>query len=129
MSFITKFISNIINTQKMNWNKLETPEKLQEIIKNSDAIPVLIFKHSTRCSISSMALSRFERQWNQEKVGKVEPYYLDLIQYRNVSNLIAQELDIQHESPQVLLIENGKCTYHASHSAIYFDDLVGQVNA
>ncbi|WP_291727867.1 bacillithiol system redox-active protein YtxJ [Bernardetia sp.] len=129
MSFITKFISNIINTQKMNWNKLETPEKLQEIIKNSDATPVLIFKHSTRCSISSMALSRFERQWNQEKVGKVEPYYLDLIQYRNVSNLIAQELDIQHESPQVLLIENGKCTYHASHSAIYFDDLVGQVNA
>ena len=113
----------------MNWNTLETPEKLQEIIKNSDTTPVLIFKHSTRCSISSMALSRFERQWNQEKVGNVAPYLLDLIQYRNVSNLIAQELGITHESPQVLLIENGKCTYHASHSAIYFDDLVGKVNA
>ena len=108
----------------MNWNKLENPETLEKIIKNSDSTPVLIFKHSTRCSISSMALSRFERQWNQEKMGGVQPYYLDLIQHRNISNLIAQELNVTHESPQILLVENGKCTYHASHSAIYFDDLV-----
>ena len=110
----------------MNWNKLETPEKLQEIIQNSDSTPVLIFKHSTRCSISSMALSRFERQWNQEKMGKVHPYYLDLIQYRNISNLIAEKLDINHESPQILLVKNRKCIYNASHSAIYFDELVGK---
>jgi bacillithiol system protein YtxJ len=110
----------------MNWNQLESTEKLQEIIKNSDSTPVLIFKHSTRCSISTMALSRFERQWNQEKMGNVQPYYLDLIQHRDISNLIAQELNINHESPQVLLVENGKCTYTASHSAIYFDDLVGK---
>ncbi len=128
MNFITKFISKLINETTMNWNKLETPEKLQEIIKNSSSTPVLIFKHSTRCSISTMALSRFERQWNQEKIGKVEPYYLDLIQHRNISNLIAQELNVNHESPQVLLVENGKCTYSASHSAIYFDDLVGKTS-
>jgi bacillithiol system protein YtxJ len=128
MNLITKFISKLFNEQVMNWNKLETAETLQEIIKNSDITPVLIFKHSTRCSISSMALSRFERQWNQEKMGNVEPYYLDLIQHRNISNLIAQELNINHESPQVLLVENGKCTYHASHSAIYFDDLVGKTS-
>nr|WP_041264970.1 bacillithiol system redox-active protein YtxJ [Bernardetia litoralis] len=112
----------------MNWNKLETPETLQEIIKNSDTTPVLIFKHSTRCSISTMALSRFERQWNQEKMGNVEPYYLDLIKYKNISNLIAQELKITHESPQVLLVKNGKCIYNASHSSIYFDDLVGKAS-
>lgn len=112
----------------MNWNKLDSPEQLQEIIKNSDTTPVVIFKHSTRCSISSMALSRFERQWNQEKIGNAAPFYLDLIQYRNVSNLIAEELGITHESPQVLLVENGKCTYHASHSSIYFDDLVRELN-
>ncbi|WP_375561297.1 bacillithiol system redox-active protein YtxJ [Bernardetia sp. OM2101] len=129
MNLVTKFISKLFNEQVMNWNKLETPETLQKIIKNSDTTPVLIFKHSTRCSISSMALSRFERQWNQEKMGNVEPYYLDLIQYRNISNLIADELGINHESPQILLVENGKCTYHASHSAIYFDDLVLKANA
>lgn len=126
MNFITKFISKLINEPTMNWNQLESTEKLQEIIKNSDSTPVLIFKHSTRCSISTMALSRFERQWNQEKMGNVQPYYLDLIQHRDISNLIAQELNINHESPQVLLVENGKCTYTASHSAIYFDDLVGK---
>ena len=128
MNFITKFISKLINEPLMNWNQLETTEKLQEIIKNSDSAPVLIFKHSTCCSISSMALSRFERQWNQEKMGKVQPYYLDLIQHRNISNLIAEELNINHESPQVLLVENGKCIYNASHSAIYFDDLVGKAS-
>jgi bacillithiol system protein YtxJ len=127
MNLVAKFISKLFNEQVMNWNKLETPEKLQEIIKNSDSVPVLIFKHSTRCSISTMALSRFERQWNQEKMGKVQPYYLDLIQHRDISNLIAQELKINHESPQVLLVENGKCTYTASHSAIYFEDLVGKI--
>lgn len=111
----------------MNWNKLETPEQLQEIIQNSDATPVLIFKHSTRCSISTMALSRFERQWNQEKIGNVQPYYLDLIKHRDISNLIAEKLGITHESPQVLVVENGKCTYHASHSAIYFEDLVSKI--
>ncbi|AFM06024.1 bacillithiol system protein YtxJ [Bernardetia litoralis DSM 6794] len=128
MNLVTKFISKLFNEQVMNWNKLETPETLQEIIKNSDTTPVLIFKHSTRCSISTMALSRFERQWNQEKMGNVEPYYLDLIKYKNISNLIAQELKITHESPQVLLVKNGKCIYNASHSSIYFDDLVGKAS-
>ncbi len=126
MNLVTKFISKLFNEKIMNWNKLESTEKLEEIIKNSDTVPVLIFKHSTRCSISTMALSRFERQWNQEKIGNVAPYYLDLIQYRDISNLIAQELNINHESPQVLLIENGKCIYNASHSAIYFDDFMGK---
>ncbi|WP_338767656.1 bacillithiol system redox-active protein YtxJ [Bernardetia sp. ABR2-2B] len=129
MNLVTKFISKLFNEQVMNWNKLETPETLQEIIKNSATTPVLIFKHSTRCSISTMALSRFERQWNQEKIGNVQPYYLDLIQHRNISNQIAQELNVNHESPQILLVENGKCIYSASHSAIYFDDLVGKVKA
>lgn len=78
---------------------------------------VIVFKHSTRCSISSMALSRFESQLAAlENVAKV--YYLDLIKFRNISNELANFYKIEHESPQVLVVKNGICVYNASHMAI-----------
>ena len=76
---------------------------------------VIIFKHSTRCSISKMALYRVEG-FNSEKIN--EYYYLDLINYRNVSDEISEKFNLEHQSPQVLLIRNGKLIHHASHNAI-----------
>ena len=78
---------------------------------------VFIFKHSTRCSISRMALDRLERNL---KVN-APAYYLDLLSYRELSNLISERFSVQHESPQVLIIKNGACTLHASHNAITAD--------
>ncbi|CCH51377.1 hypothetical protein BN8_00297 [Fibrisoma limi BUZ 3] len=105
----------------MNWNKLTSEEQLDGIRHESAQHPVLIFKHSTTCSISAMALSRMERNWNEQ--AGIKPYYLDLQANRSVSNKIANEFGVEHESPQVLLIRNGECVYDASHMAISFDGL------
>lgn len=108
----------------MNWNKLSDINQLDEIVKASADKPVLIFKHSTRCSISSTALDRLERSWKNEEVQGLEPYYLDLIQYRNISGEIASKFDIEHQSPQALIIKNGSCVYHASHYDIRYPELL-----
>ncbi|GAB3916964.1 bacillithiol system redox-active protein YtxJ [Larkinella terrae] len=109
----------------MNWNKLQDNAQLAQIKQESAEQPVLIFKHSTRCSISSTALSRLERNWS-DSVG-IKPYYLDLISYRSVSGEVAETFGVDHQSPQVLLIQNGECIYDASHFEISFDELKQQV--
>ena len=105
----------------MNWNKLISADQLDAIKEESAKQPVLIFKHSTTCSISAMALSRMERNWN-DQLG-VKPYYLDLLANRPISNKIENVFGIEHESPQVLLIRNGQCVYDASHMSISFAGL------
>jgi bacillithiol system protein YtxJ len=109
----------------MNWIPLTTETQLSEIREASANHPVIIFKHSTRCSISAMAKSRLERAAEPENVTF---YYLDLIRYRNISNQIETEFNVQHESPQVLLIRNGKCVYDESHSGITMDDILEHAN-
>ncbi len=111
----------------MNWNLLESPDQLDLIDKESEHHPVLILKHSTRCSISTMALARLERSWQEADAGQLKPYYLDLLRYRSVSNEIAGRYHVQHESPQVLIIKNGRCSYSASHSEIVYSVLLSQV--
>ncbi|PWK26736.1 bacillithiol system protein YtxJ [Arcicella aurantiaca] len=111
----------------MNWNQLTEVEQLQTIKEESYNYPVLILKHSTTCSISSTALNRLERNWKQEKVGELKPYYLDLLRYRPISNEIANLFKVEHQSPQVLIIQNGECVYEASHFEISFAELEGAV--
>ena len=111
----------------MNWNQLTTVEQLQSIKEESFNQPVLIFKHSTRCSISSTALSRVERNWKQEAVGELKPYYLDLIANRPVSNAIVEEFGVEHQSPQVILIKDGASVYDASHFDIRFAEIAETV--
>lgn len=106
----------------LQWNKLTDTTQLVEVDKLSEQKPVLIFKHSTRCPISAMALDRFERGY--EKESPFEPYFVDLIADRAVSNAIASQYDVVHESPQAILIKNGKASYHTSHNAIDYADLV-----
>jgi bacillithiol system protein YtxJ len=93
---------------------------LDEIVKLSHSVDVdavAIFKHSTRCSISSMAKNRLERSWNPRK-KYIPVYYLDLLSFRQLSNEVANRFDLIHESPQLLLIQKGELKAHASHSAI-----------
>jgi bacillithiol system protein YtxJ len=108
----------------MNWKKIESENTLKEINLRSHDMPQLIFKHSTRCSISSMALNRMTSA--QQPQG-VEIYYLDLLNFRNLSNQIASDYHVPHESPQILLIKNEQCVYHATHSEISMRDLVEQL--
>ncbi|MGN6533631.1 MAG: bacillithiol system redox-active protein YtxJ [Ginsengibacter sp.] len=104
----------------MNWIPLTDEKQLDEVVINSNIIPQVIFKHSTRCSISSMAKNRLDRKDAPEGINF---YYLDLIKYRNLSNRIAREFAVTHQSPQVLIIENGKCVYNESHSGIDFEEI------
>lgn len=101
----------------VRWVPLNDEVQLRDLLEG-DA-PVVIFKHSTRCSISSMVKNRLDREWESE----VPVYYLDLIAFRNVSNLIAELSGVQHESPQLLIFRNGKCVYHASHTQIMSDEM------
>lgn len=93
---------------------LSTLNRLEELNIQGDFI---IFKHSPRCSISNMAIDRFQRR--AEFLPPDTPAFLvDVLSSREMSQAIAAKYNIQHESPQVLFIRNGVCIYHASHSQI-----------
>lgn len=105
----------------MNWTPLNTIAQLDEIA-NTDTISV-IFKHSTRCSVSSMAKRNLE--FDKDLLPRdASIYYLDLIAHRDISNKIAELWNIRHESPQILIVKGKDCLYNASHSDIEMQDIV-----
>ncbi|WP_300660789.1 bacillithiol system redox-active protein YtxJ [Fluviicola sp.] len=103
------------------WVNLTSSEQLHELLDASVEKPLLLFKHSTRCSISSMALSRFEHKMDPEKATCV---YLDLLAYRHLSDEIAELTNVQHQSPQAILITNREVIYSATHSEIDASDIM-----
>lgn len=108
----------------MNWIQLNSYEQLQDI-RAAKGYNV-IFKHSTRCSISMMARKRFELNW--EAIPDGTPlYFLDLLSYRVISNAISSEFNLHHQSPQLLLIKDGECIYEASHGEISADEMAEQI--
>jgi bacillithiol system protein YtxJ len=111
----------------MLWNKLTHIDQLKDIKnltleQSGKGLTVLLFKHSTRCSISSMALNRLESKWTNPE--HIQAYYLDLLNHRDISNEIATMFQVEHASPQVLLIKNGVCIYHNSHSGISASEIL-----
>ncbi|MGZ3884836.1 MAG: bacillithiol system redox-active protein YtxJ [Bacteroidia bacterium] len=113
----------------MLWHSLTDLSQLELIKRTSEeqsgqTRTVLIFKHSTRCGISAMALNRLESKWPDP--GPFPCYFLDLLKHRDISDRIAAEFNVAHQSPQVLLIRNGICIYHSSHSDIRVEDILSQ---
>jgi bacillithiol system protein YtxJ len=109
----------------MHWNELQDETQLTRIISLSAAIPQVIFKHSTSCAVSSMAKSRLERA---PTPSGIDFYCLDLLRNRPLSQRIAELFSVWHESPQLLLIVNGECTYDESHIGINMADLLESIN-
>jgi bacillithiol system protein YtxJ len=101
----------------LNWIHLESIEDLQKAIESSSDKPAVFFKHSTRCSISSMALNRFNNGFKADET-RCNLYFIDLIAFRNVSNEIAEKLNVVHQSPQVIVLNNHEVVLTDSHSAI-----------
>lgn len=101
----------------MKWEILSTEEQFLNLLQESPLFAV--FKHSTRCSISSMAKNRVERDWDLD----FPVYYLDLVALRSLSNFIAQQSGVEHQSPQLIVFHHGKPIYDASHTSISIDDL------
>ncbi len=110
------------SSTNLPWTALSSVDQLKEIIESSTGKPALLFKHSTRCSISSMAKNRFEDEWKVSE-EKCDIYYLDLLTYREVSNEIESLLGVVHQSPQAIVISNTKPIYNASHGAISAGDI------
>jgi len=109
----------------INWKNLESTETLDNIIEDSFNAPQVIFKHSTTCPISGMAKRRLEGGWDIE----LSPYYLDLLSFRSISKDIEDRLAVRHESPQILLIKNGKTVYNESHLDISVSSLKESLDA
>ena len=105
------------------WSELNSIEQLKDLYQQSDTSPVVLFKHSTRCSISSMAKSRIESNWSK-LFSDFPIYYLDLIAHRNISNSIAEDLGVEHQSPQIIVVKNGQAIYDTSHGGIEVNNLV-----
>jgi bacillithiol system protein YtxJ len=101
----------------MSWEILSSENQFLQLL--SSCATFAVFKHSTRCSVSSMAKSRIDRDWNLD----LPIYYLDLIQYRSLSNLIAEKTLVEHQSPQLILFKDGNVIYDASHTAIMVSDV------
>lgn len=106
---------------RINWIMLKDMDQLNEIAARSKEKPVLIFKHSTRCGISRKTLKQFENEFDLE--DKVDAYFLDLLEYRAISNEIASRFGVYHQSPQLLLIKDGKSVYDVSHGDIDAEEL------
>jgi bacillithiol system protein YtxJ len=124
MNFFTNLFgsSEERNFSKVAWRMLTDLSQLNELIELSHHQPVLIFKHSTRCSISRFALKNFENEY-VFTAEELQPYFLDLLENRSISNEIAIRFGIQHQSPQILLIKEGTCVYDESHDGIEVQNL------
>lgn len=129
MSLFSNLFGNSENKEesnsKINWISLTSVAQLDEIISSSNAKPVIIFKHSTRCSISRFSLKQFEKEFDLH--DKVDAYFLDLLEHRDISNEIANRFGVNHQSPQLLLIESGKVVYTVSHDSINAEILKSKI--
>ncbi|MGE5521049.1 MAG: bacillithiol system redox-active protein YtxJ [Candidatus Dadabacteria bacterium] len=110
----------------MHWIHLTDEEQLKQLIIKSQSRPQVIFKHSTRCSISAVALQRLQKA---QQPQDVDFYFLDLLAHRPLSNKVAETFSVHHESPQVLLIRDGHCVFDESHLGITMDDILQQAKA
>jgi len=106
-------------SSQFNWSLLSDENLLQDLVKLSFSEKVLIFKHSTRCSISAMSKNRLESVGKDSKIRNC--FLLDILNYRQISSRVESDFKVIHESPQVLIIQNGECIYNASHNEISWD--------
>ena len=106
----------------INWIQLSSLKQLEEIKEISNKETVAIFKHSTRCGISRMVIKMFEKQFD-ESLKNLKVYYLDLLNYKELSNEVGYTFQVVHQSPQLLVVKNGIAIAHASHYDITTVDL------
>jgi len=102
--------------QTFPWNSLNSIEEWNKLKEDTSGVSHLVFKHSTRCGISSMAKKQFENSW--ENMENVELWYLDLLNHRDISNQIAEDTKVMHQSPQVVVMKKGELLHDASHHSI-----------
>lgn len=93
--------------------ELSAPDQFDEILETSARCPVFLFKHSTACGTSSAAWREFQ-QWAAGE-PRAEFWRVLAIERRELCLYLEQQTGVRHESPQVLLFQNGKVVWHQSH--------------
>lgn len=101
----------------IEWQHLKTSKELQSLIQKSHDTPAVIFKHSKRCGASAIVKKRLEEDWDLES-GEIDIYFLDLIEHRDLSSEVAKTFGVRHESPQILVINNGQSLFDTSHGGV-----------
>jgi bacillithiol system protein YtxJ len=128
MNFLKNFFKETSSEESesskedVKYFQLDKMEQFDEIDEISKTKPVVLFKHSTRCSISRMALKQFDAKFNYPE-EKIDWYLLDLLNHRDLSNEIASRYIVVHQSPQIVVIRNGKAVFNESHDSIAAEDL------
>ncbi|SFH90515.1 bacillithiol system redox-active protein YtxJ [Halpernia frigidisoli] len=127
MGFLDQFFgkSDVSEDVQTSWQELENVEEYRDALSKSFEKPILFFKHSTTCFISKSVKKNLEKQISHsDDKDKVDLYYLDLLHFRPISNLMANDLNVTHQSPQAILVVNGHLKYDASHDNIDFDQVL-----
>ncbi|OAD40903.1 bacillithiol system redox-active protein YtxJ [Polaribacter atrinae] len=109
--------SKVQKVSYLKWIPLTSIDQLEEIKEISKTEAVLIFKHSTRCGISSMVIKQFEKLFTEEHQN-LKVYYLDLLNYRDISDEVGYTFQVMHQSPQLIVVKNGISVENASHYEI-----------
>ena len=110
-------------SEEYHRERITEKEQLDEIIQQSETLPIIIYKHSTRCGLSSMTQNMLDRDWAKLR-NHTKLYFLDLIRYRDISNQVEEKFNVRHQSPQILIIKNGNCIYNESHYNINVDEIL-----
>lgn len=105
------------------WQAIQSAADLDMIVQESFEHTIVIFKHSTRCNISSIAKHRIESDWTKEQ-DNIKFFYLDLLKHRDISNLIAEKFQVHHQSPQIIVIKNGEVVLDANHLDIQVAEIL-----
>ena len=113
-TFVNNRSANLVS---MKWKHLTSIDDLDTAIVSSENRTVVLFKHSTRCSISRMALKMFESDWD-ESLAEVDAHFLDLLEHRDISASITEKLGVSHQSPQMIVLQAGRSVHHENHSSI-----------
>ncbi len=120
--------TNKINpSEEIKFHLLTDLQQLNTITEESTVVFQLLFKHSTRCIISKMALKNFESEFDFQ-LNNIKCYCLDLLNYRDISNTIAEKFDVVHQSPQIILIKDKTAIYHTSHESIDASKIIEIIN-
>jgi bacillithiol system protein YtxJ len=117
MGLFNKILGSKVKEEKetnVNWIPLNSLEQIKTIKELSKSETILVFKHSTRCSISSMVIKRFENLFDSS-MNNIKVYYLDLLNFRAISDEVGYSFQVQHQSPQLLIIRNEVAVLNVSH--------------
>jgi len=124
MGLFNKILGSKVKEEKetnVNWIPLNSLEQIKTIKELSKSETILVFKHSTRCGISGMVIKRFENLFDSS-MNNIKIYYLDLLNFRAISDEVGYSFQAQHQSPQLLIIRNEVAVLNVSHYDIATSD-------